>query len=136
MIAALGAAELLDADHGDLIVARPGEIALGDGADELLEVFDPPGRVRRLVLLPHVHVAGLVEHDGERGDVALALDPLGSGRVMLGNDGGFFSSVSGGAWQKCVNLPITQFYSGSVAPANAAREARSISGAWCASSSR
>ena len=52
---------------------------------------------------------------------AIALDPLGSGRVMLGNDGGFFSSVSGGAWQKCVNLPITQFYSGSVAPANAAR---------------
>jgi hypothetical protein len=52
---------------------------------------------------------------------AIALDPLGSGRVMLGNDGGFFSSVSGGAWQKSVNLPITQFYSGSVAPANAAR---------------
>ena len=48
----------------------------------------------------------------------LWIDPTTPTRVYLGNDGGFWSQV-GGPWQKSPNLPITQFYAGSVDPGNA-----------------
>lgn len=51
---------------------------------------------------------------------ALWLDPLDLTRVWVGNDGGFFWT-NAGSWQKSLNLPITQFYSGAVAPGNSAR---------------
>lgn len=51
---------------------------------------------------------------------ALWLDALDPTRVFVGNDGGFFWA-SAGTWQKSLNLPITQFYSGAVAPGNNAR---------------
>jgi photosystem II stability/assembly factor-like uncharacterized protein len=51
---------------------------------------------------------------------ALWLDPFDATRAWVGNDGGFFWA-SAGTWQKSLNLPITQFYSGSVAPGNNAR---------------
>ncbi len=44
-------------------------------AHQLLQVLEPAGGVRRTVLLPHLGVAALVEHDfgqfGMRGDLAL-----------------------------------------------------------------
>ena len=43
--------------------------------DELLQVVEPPGGISRAVLLPHLGIAALVEHDfGQfrmRGDLAL-----------------------------------------------------------------
>ncbi|MGY4597607.1 hypothetical protein ACVWXL_005353 [Bradyrhizobium sp. GM22.5] len=54
-------------------------------AHQLLEVFEPTRGVRRTVLLPHLGVAALVEHDlgelGVRGDLA-----LGAPAVELGDD--------------------------------------------------
>jgi hypothetical protein len=53
---------------------------------------------------------------------ALWIDPSNPNRLYSGNDGGFyFSTGGGGAWTKCVDLPITQFYAGTVDPANPAR---------------
>jgi photosystem II stability/assembly factor-like uncharacterized protein len=53
---------------------------------------------------------------------ALWIDPSNPLRVYLGNDGGFFSSSSGGgAWTKSVDLPITQFYAGTVAALSGTR---------------
>ncbi len=50
---------------------------------------------------------------------AIWIDPSFPNRVYLGNDGGFFSSsVGGGSWLKSVDLPITQFYAGAIAPQN------------------
>jgi photosystem II stability/assembly factor-like uncharacterized protein len=44
---------------------------------------------------------------------AMWIDPTNASRVYLGNDGGFYSSLNGGAtWTKSVDLPITQFYAG------------------------
>jgi photosystem II stability/assembly factor-like uncharacterized protein len=51
---------------------------------------------------------------------ALWVDPLDPARVYLGNDGGFYWASGGvGQWQQSFNLPITQFYAGSVDPGNA-----------------
>lgn len=42
---------------------------------------------------------------------ALFIDPLNPGRLLLGNDGGLYSSTNfGDRWTKINNLPITQFY--------------------------
>ena len=48
---------------------------------------------------------------------ALWIDPADPTHVYLGNDGGFFAQ-SGGSWQQAFDLPITQFYAGTVDPAN------------------
>lgn len=44
----------------------------------------------------------------------LEWDPFTPGKVMLGNDGGFYWSTQNGAarglWQKTADLPVTQFY--------------------------
>jgi photosystem II stability/assembly factor-like uncharacterized protein len=51
---------------------------------------------------------------------ALWVDPLDASRVYLGNDGGFYrAGVGVGQWVKSQNLPISQFYAGSVDPGNA-----------------
>jgi len=51
---------------------------------------------------------------------ALWMDPLDPTRVYLGNDGGFYrAGVGVGQWQKSQNLPISQFYAGTVDPGNA-----------------
>ncbi|MEO5988327.1 MAG: hypothetical protein ABIU54_04930, partial [Candidatus Eisenbacteria bacterium] len=44
---------------------------------------------------------------------AMWVDPSDPSRRYLGNDGGFFWDTGGG-WVKSVDLPITQFYAGSV----------------------
>jgi photosystem II stability/assembly factor-like uncharacterized protein len=49
---------------------------------------------------------------------AVWIDPADPSRVYLGNDGGFYSLV-GGQWIKSTNLPISQFYAGTVAPQDA-----------------
>ena len=50
------------------------------------------------------------------------IDPANSQRIYLGNDGGFFRSTTGGAsWFKSTDLPITQFYAGTIDPSNPAR---------------
>ena len=50
---------------------------------------------------------------------ALWFDPANPNRVYLGNDGGFFSSQNlGVGWTKSFDLPITQFYAGTVDPSN------------------
>jgi photosystem II stability/assembly factor-like uncharacterized protein len=48
---------------------------------------------------------------------AVWVDPSDVNRVYLGNDGGFYTSL-GGTWQATLNLPITQFYDGTVDPNN------------------
>jgi photosystem II stability/assembly factor-like uncharacterized protein len=53
---------------------------------------------------------------------AMWIDPTNPLRVLLGNDGGFYSSTDGGTvWTKSTDLPITQFYAGTVDPTNPAR---------------
>jgi photosystem II stability/assembly factor-like uncharacterized protein len=50
---------------------------------------------------------------------AIWIDPSNPNRVYLGNDGGFFSSQNLGiGWNKSLDLPITQFYAGTVDPSN------------------
>ncbi len=44
---------------------------------------------------------------------AIWVDPSNPARRYLGNDGGFFWDTGGG-WVKSVDLPLTQFYAGSV----------------------
>ena len=44
---------------------------------------------------------------------ALWMDPSDGTRIFLGNDGGFFWR-SAGQWQHSLNLPISQFYAGTV----------------------
>ena len=51
---------------------------------------------------------------------ALWIDPTNTARAFLGNDGGLFSRPSG-FWQKSSNLPITQFYAGTVDAQNASK---------------
>ena len=51
---------------------------------------------------------------------AMWADPNDANRVYLGNDGGFYWA-SGGVWQQTPNLPITQFYAGTVDAQNANR---------------
>lgn len=46
---------------------------------------------------------------------AIDFDPKNPQRVFVGNDGGFFLSANRGVtWAKSVNLPITQFYAGTI----------------------
>ena len=46
---------------------------------------------------------------------ALEFDPANSNRLMVGNDGGFYLSMNGGSsWAKSFELPITQFYAGTI----------------------
>jgi len=53
---------------------------------------------------------------------ALWINPANPLHVFAGNDGGFFFSSAGtGAWTKCVDLPISQFYAGAIDPTNPAR---------------
>jgi photosystem II stability/assembly factor-like uncharacterized protein len=50
---------------------------------------------------------------------AMVYAPSDPSRVVLGNDGGIFTSTDGGAsWWKSYNLPITQFYAGAVSAQN------------------
>jgi photosystem II stability/assembly factor-like uncharacterized protein len=51
---------------------------------------------------------------------ALWIDPANSQHVLLGNDGGFWSTTDGSSWTPAASLPITQFYAGDVDPTNAA----------------
>jgi hypothetical protein len=53
---------------------------------------------------------------------ALWIDPANPLHIMAGNDGGFFWTTSGvGSWNKSIDLPITQFYAGTIDPTNALR---------------
>ena len=46
---------------------------------------------------------------------AIEFDPKNSQRVFVGNDGGFYTSTNrGSSWTKSFNLPITQFYAGTI----------------------
>jgi photosystem II stability/assembly factor-like uncharacterized protein len=46
---------------------------------------------------------------------AIEFDPANSNRVFVGNDGGFYVSENGGgSWTKSLDLPITQFYAGTI----------------------
>ncbi len=60
---------LVGVHHQRDVLEKTGEVLeLLHGADQLLEVFQPAGGVGRAVLLPHLGVAGFVEHDlGELG---------------------------------------------------------------------
>lgn len=55
----------------------------------------------------------------------LEWDPFTPGKVMLGNDGGFYWSLLNGAalglWQKTADLPVTQFYEMDVSHQNPER---------------
>ena len=53
---------------------------------------------------------------------AIWIDPTNPNKIYLGNDGGFYSTTTGGApWVKSVDLPITQFYAGTIDYNNSAR---------------
>lgn len=53
---------------------------------------------------------------------ALWVDPLNPSHLDAGCDGGFFTSTSAGPpWTRSVDLPITQFYAGTVDPSNSLR---------------
>ena len=46
---------------------------------------------------------------------AIDFDPYNSQHIFVGNDGGFYASTNGGnGWAKSINLPITQFYAGTI----------------------
>jgi photosystem II stability/assembly factor-like uncharacterized protein len=50
---------------------------------------------------------------------ALWIDPTNTQHIYLGCDGGFYSTTNGGgSWFKSVDLPITQFYAGTIDPQN------------------
>ena len=49
---------------------------------------------------------------------AVWLDPTEPARVFVGNDGGFWWRQPLGDWQQTFDLPITQFYAGTVASSN------------------
>jgi hypothetical protein len=53
---------------------------------------------------------------------ALWIDPSNPNHLYAGVDGGFFTSTSGGGpWTKCIDLPISQFYAGTIDPSNSLR---------------
>lgn len=52
---------------------------------------------------------------------ALWIDPSNPNRVLMGSDGGFYWTLGGVGWNKSLDLPITQFYAGTVAPQNSAK---------------
>lgn len=80
------------------------------------------------VWVPGVNL--LLSHDGgatfasRRGSAhvdqhAVWVDPDDPFHVLLGNDGGFYSSRDMGAtWRRATDLPLTQFYAGSIAAEN------------------
>jgi len=46
---------------------------------------------------------------------AIAIDPWDHNRVIEGNDGGVYTSTNGGtSWNKSLDLPVTQFYTGEI----------------------
>lgn len=50
---------------------------------------------------------------------AIWYDPTNPSRIYLGNDGGFYWSTNGAStWNKSVDLPITQFYAGTIDPSD------------------
>ena len=52
---------------------------------------------------------------------AIWIDPANGAHILLGNDGGFFSTTAGTLWSGTADLPLSQFYAGDVDPTNAAR---------------
>jgi photosystem II stability/assembly factor-like uncharacterized protein len=52
---------------------------------------------------------------------AIWIDPANGAHILLGNDGGFFSTTTGSAWTGTADLPISQFYAGDVDQTNPAR---------------
>ena len=52
---------------------------------------------------------------------AIWIDPANGAHILLGNDGGFYSTFSGSAWTGTADLPISQFYAGDVDQTNATR---------------
>jgi photosystem II stability/assembly factor-like uncharacterized protein len=53
---------------------------------------------------------------------AIAFANANPNRIVVGSDGGVFTSSNGGtSWIKCLNLPITQFYAGTVDHTNPQR---------------
>jgi photosystem II stability/assembly factor-like uncharacterized protein len=53
---------------------------------------------------------------------ALWIDPTNPARMCLGNDGGFYATTAGGPpWLGTADLPITQFYAGTLDASNPAR---------------
>ena len=50
----------------DVIEEARQRLEIGQRADQFLQVLQPPRRLGRLVLLPHLRVAALVEHGGDR----------------------------------------------------------------------
>lgn len=53
---------------------------------------------------------------------AIWIDRTNPARIYIGTDGGFYRSTnSGGTWSKSLDLPISQFYAGSLDPRNPAR---------------
>ncbi len=75
---------LIGIHHQRDVLEEAGEaLELVHGAHQLLEVLQPAGGVGRAVLLPHLGVAALVEHDlgqlGVRQRLVLALAPAVEG---------------------------------------------------------
>jgi hypothetical protein len=52
---------------------------------------------------------------------AIQIDPANGAHILLGNDGGFWSTTSGSVWTGTADLPISQFYAGDVDQTNATR---------------
>jgi photosystem II stability/assembly factor-like uncharacterized protein len=49
------------------------------------------------------------------------IDPSFPSRMYVGSDGGFFSTLGGAGWVRSLDLPITQFYAGTVAAQDPAK---------------
>ena len=63
-----------------------------------------------------------ITNDAHVDQHAIWIDPTNSARIYLGNDGGFYASQPGSSsWFKSIDLPITQFYAGTIDPSNPAR---------------
>jgi len=66
----------------------------------------------------HTDITGLAHVDFH----AFWIDPINGNHCYAGSDGGFFWSTNGGtAWNKSLDLPITQFYAGAIDPTTPAR---------------
>lgn len=52
---------------------------------------------------------------------ALWIDANNASHLVVGNDGGLWTSTDGATFSQSLDLPITQFYAGEVDPANATR---------------
>jgi photosystem II stability/assembly factor-like uncharacterized protein len=65
---------------------------------------------------------GSILHSAHVDQHVLWIDPANPNRMYLGNDGGFWSSTSGGSsWTHALTLDISQFYGGAIDPTNPAR---------------